>query len=178
MQSRRKARPIIALIVARASNGVIGNNNALPWDLPDDLRHFKRLTVGKPVVMGRRTFESIGRPLPARHNIVLSTNPGWSADGVTVVPNLAEAVAAAGLDPKVRAPEIMIIGGAQIYAQALPLADRIYLTQVHIEPEGDTLFPDLRPGEWRETAREDHPGCDGAPAYSFITLERTGETLL
>ena len=172
MISAQAGRPIISLIVARADNGVIGRNGDLPWHLPADLKHFKRLTVGKPIVMGRKTFDSIGKPLPGRHNIVVTRNPDWRADGVTIVPNLAEAVAAAGLDLRVRAPEIMIIGGAQIYADALPLADRIYLTEVHSAPAGDTRFPALCDADWRETSREPHPAQDDKPAYSFVTLER------
>lgn len=165
-------RPVISFVVARADNGVIGRDNALPWHLPADLRHFKRLTVGKPVVMGRRTFDSIGKPLPGRHNIVLTRDPAWRAEGVTVVANLAEAIAAAGLDPKTRAEEVMIIGGAAIYAEALPIATRVYLTEIHAMPEGDTVLPSLDPTRWRETAREDHPAEEGRPAYSFVTLER------
>jgi len=167
-------RPVIAFVVARADNGVIGRDNALPWHLPEDLRHFKRLTVGKPIVMGRKTFESIGKPLPGRHNIVLTRDPDWRAEGVTVVPNLAEAIAAAGLDPRARAPEVMIVGGAHVYAEALPIATRVYLTEVHATPEGDTTLPAFDPAHWRETAREDHPAADGRAAYSFVTLERRG----
>lgn len=168
----RVARPAISFVVARADNGVIGRDNALPWHLPADLRHFKRLTVGKPVVMGRKTFDSIGKPLPGRHNIVLTRDPAWRAEGVTVVANLAEAIAAAGLDPKTRAEEVMIIGGAAVYAEALPIATRVYLTEVHDAPAGDTTLPPLDPARWRETAREDHPAEEGRPAYSFVTLER------
>lgn len=164
--------PRISLVVARADNGIIGQNNALPWRLPADLRHFKQLTVGKPVVMGRKTFESIGKPLPARHNIVVTRNPEWTAEGVTVAPNLAEAIAAAGLDPKTRANEIMIIGGAEIYAQAMPFAHRIYLTEVHLEPVGDTSFPMPDTHEWQETERKTFPPEEEFPAYSFVTLER------
>lgn len=166
------ARPTISFVVARADNGVIGRNNALPWHLPADLKHFKRLTVGKPVVMGRKTFDSIGKPLPGRHNIVMTRDPAWRADGVTVVANLAEAVAAAGLDPKSRADEVMIIGGAAVYAEALPIATRVYLTEVHDSPAGDTILPRFAPDRWRETAREDHPAEDGRPAHSFVTLQR------
>lgn len=165
-------RPAISFVVARADNGVIGRDNALPWHLPADLKHFKRLTVGKPVVMGRRTFESIGKPLPGRHNIVLTRDAAWHAEDVTVVTNLAEAIAASGLDPKTRADEVMIIGGAAIYAEALPIATRVYLTEIHATPEGDTRLPAFNPSRWHETAREDHPAEDDRPAYSFVTLER------
>ena len=163
---------ILSFVVARADNGVIGRDGGLPWRLPADLRHFKRLTVGKPVVMGRRTFDSIGKPLPGRHNIVLTRDPAWRADGVTVVLNLAEAVAAAGLQQGARPDEVMIIGGAAVYAEALPSARRVYLTEVHAAPDGDTALPAFDPAVWTEMARADH-GADGdVPGYSFITLER------
>jgi len=162
----------ITLVVARAANGVIGRDGGLPWHLREDLQHFKRLTVGKPVVMGRKTFESIGKPLPGRHNIVVTRQADWRADGVTTAPNLAEAIVAAGLDPRTRAPEIMVIGGGEIYAQALPLAGCIQLTEVHADVAGDTRFPALDPAQWRETARADHAAANGQPAFSFVTLER------
>ena len=165
-------RPEVVLVVARADNGVIGKDGGMPWHLPADLKRFKRMTVGRPVIMGRKTFESIGRPLPGRQNIVLTRSEDWRAEGVTVVGNLAEAVAAAGLDPRARAKELMVIGGAEIYRQALPSATRIELTEVHAEPDGDTRFPDLDMREWTESARERHEGEEGQPAYSFVTLER------
>lgn len=163
---------ILSFVVARADNGVIGRDNALPWRIPADLAHFKRLTVGKPVVMGRRTFESIGRPLPGRHNIVMTRSRDWTADGVTVVPNLAEAIAAAGLQPKTRAEEVMIIGGAQVYAEAWPSVTRVHLTEVHAAPAGDTVLPPFPPATWVERDRVDHPADGETPAYSFVTLER------
>ena len=167
--------PEITLVVARAKNGVIGRDNAMPWHLPADLKRFKAITVGKPVVMGRKTFESIGKPLPGRHNIVLTRQAGWTAEGVTVVPNLAEAVAAAGLDPRSRG-DVMIIGGAEIYALALPVATRIELTEVDAQPDGDTILPAFDPARWREVAREVHPpevGPDGPrPGFAFVSLER------
>ncbi len=162
----------LVLIVARARNGVIGRDGALPWQLSADLKRFKRMTVGKPVIMGRKTFESIGKPLPGRHNIVLSRDPAWRAEGVSVVANLAEAVAAAGLDPRARADGIMVIGGAQIYAEALPSATRIELTEVYAEPEGDTVLPAFDPARWREVARETHPPADRQPGFAFVTLVR------
>ncbi len=162
----------LVLVVARATNGVIGNNGALPWHIPADLKHFKRLTVGKPVIMGRKTFESIGRPLPGRQNIVLTRDPAWQHAGVSVVANLAEAVAAAGLDPRARADGIMVIGGAQIYAEARPSATRVELTEVHASPEGDTVLPGFDRVRWRETARVEHPAEGDQPAYAFVTLER------
>ncbi len=161
----------ITLVVARAKNGVIGKDGAMPWHLPADLKRFKAITVGKPVVMGRKTFESIGKPLPGRHNIVMSRQAGWKADGVTIVPNLAEAVAAAGLDPRTRG-DLMIIGGAEIYALALPVATRIEVTEIDAEPEGDTFMPAFDAAHWLEIARTAHPPEDGKPGFAFVTLER------
>nr|WP_295664504.1 dihydrofolate reductase [Polymorphobacter sp.] len=163
---------MLTLIVARADNGVIGRDGGLPWRIPADLRHFRRLTVGKPVVMGRRTFESIGKPLPGRHNIIMTRSRDWTAEGVTVVPNLAEAVAAAGLQQGARPDEIMIIGGVTVFAEALPSARRVYLTEVHAAPDGDTVLSAFDPAVWRETAREAHPAEGDAAAYSFVTLDR------
>ncbi len=162
----------LVLIVAMARNGVIGRDNALPWHIPADLKRFKRLTVGKPVIMGRKTFESIGKPLPGRHNIVLSRDPGWTAPGVSLAANLAEAVAAAGLDPRARAEGIFVIGGASVYAQALPSATRLEITEVDAAPEGDTVFPAFDRSRWRETGREAHAADGDAPAFCFVTLER------
>ena len=162
----------LVLIVARAKNGVIGKDGALPWHLPDDLRRFKRMTVGKPVIMGRKTIESIGKPLSGRQNIVLTRDPLWQFPGVSVVPNLAEAVAAAGLDPRARAEGIMVIGGAQIYAEALPSATRIELTEVDAAPDGDTLLPPFDPARWSEVARESYPATEVQPGYAFVTLVR------
>lgn len=162
----------LVLVVARARNGVIGNAGALPWHIPADLKRFKRMTVGKPVIMGRKTFESIGKPLPGRQNIVLTRDPDWHAAGVSVAANLAEAIAAAGLDPRARADGIMVIGGAQIYAEALPSATRIELTEVDAEPQGDTVLPGFDPARWREVAREVHPAQDGQPGFAFVTLVR------
>jgi dihydrofolate reductase len=163
---------ILSLIVARASNGVIGADGGLPWHISADLKHFKALTVGKPIIMGRRTYTSIGKPLPGRHNIVLTRNPDWRAAGVTVVPNLAEAIAAAGLDPRARADEIMVIGGVAVFEEALPSARRVHLTEVHAAPAGDTVLPAFDPAIWAETTREDHDAAGDTPGYSFVTLER------
>lgn len=163
----------IVLVVAVAENGVIGRDGGLPWHIPADLREFKRVTMGKPIVMGRRTYESIGRPLPGRANIVVSRDPGFGPPGVTVVRSVAEALDAARFAAKAAgAEEICIIGGAAIFAEALPLADRIRLTEVHASPEGDVRMPGFSRRLWRETARQDHPGD---PAYSFVTLERVGD---
>ncbi len=159
-------------MVAAADNGVIGADGRLPWHIPADLRRFRRLTVGRPVVMGRRTFESIGRPLPGRHNIVLTRDRGWRAGGVTVAHTLAEAVAAGGLDPRARAPALCIIGGGEIYRLAMPITTAIELTRVHVDAKGDTRFEEPDPAAWRETFRETHPAEEGSPAFTFIRLER------
>lgn len=157
----------LTAVVAASDNDVIGRGNALPWHLPADLAHFKRLTLGKPILMGRRTFEAIGRALPGRRNLVLSRR-GFSAPGVETVASLD-----AACDSLAGEPELMIIGGAQLYEQALPLIDTIHLTRVHCQIEGDAYLPALAPGQWREVAREGR-AADGrnAHAMSFITLER------
>jgi dihydrofolate reductase len=138
---------VISLIVAASTNNVIGNDGELPWRLSDDLKRFKAVTMGKPIVMGRKTFESIGRPLPGRQNIVITRQEGFVADGCDVVQSTAEAVAVAGA-----ADEMMVIGGSQIYAAFLPIADRVYLTRVHAEVEGDAFFPSLDEAVWQESA--------------------------
>ena len=161
--------PRIALVVAQAANRVIGRQNKLPWHLSEDLRHFRRITMGKPVIMGRKTYESIGQPLSGRRNIVLSGRPDWQVPGVEVASNLAEALQIACQQP---AEEIMIIGGARVYAQALPIADRVYLTQVHRELEGDAWFPELDSDCWSTVSVTS--GCDeqSGVEYSFFTLDR------
>lgn len=159
---------MISLIVAASTNNVIGSEGKLPWKLPDDLRRFKRLTMGKPIVMGRRTWESIGRPLPGRQNIVLTGQAGFDAAGCDVVASPAEALAAAG-----NVNEIMIIGGSQIYALFLPKASRLYLTRVHAEIGGDTHFPEIDEQEWRLVDSEAHAANDiNEFAYEFRTYER------
>lgn len=158
---------MISLIVAVAENGVIGHAGDLPWRIPADLKFFKETTMGKPIVMGRKTWQSIGRPLPGRDNIVITRDGDFQAPGAKVVLSVNAAVEAAGA-----APEIMIIGGAQIYAAALPLAHRVYLTEVHASPLGDTHLPDFASADWREVAREDHEADGDLPGFSFVTLER------
>jgi dihydrofolate reductase len=157
-----------SLIVARARNGAIGKDNGMPWHLPADLAHFKRTTLGRPVIMGRRTWESIGRALPGRRNIVVSRTPGWRAPGAEVVGSLDEAWRAAeGAD------EAFVIGGAQLYAEALPVADRIYLTDIVGEVDGDAFFPTPVPGRWRESMLGEHPADDrNRFALRFLLLER------
>jgi dihydrofolate reductase len=164
---------MVSLVVAAAENGVIGREGQLPWQLPADLKHFKALTLGHPVVMGRRTFDSIGRPLPGRTNIVLTGYPGWTPPaGVLVAHSLPEALALAATQPG--GDEICVIGGGEIYRQALPGAAVVYLTEVHTTvPSGDTFFPTLSPTEWREETRQRHPADDRhAVPYSFVTLRR------
>ena len=158
----------LSVIVAMAANRVIGHANRLPWHLPADLKHFKATTLGKPVLMGRKTWESIGRPLPGRINIVITRDTAYEADGCVVVHSLDEAIRAAG-----ETAEAMVIGGAELYRQALPLANKLYLTLVHGEFTGDTRFPQWRQDEWREIERVDHePDESNLHAYSFLTLER------
>ena len=140
----------VALIAAVANNGVIGSGNHIPWRLPGDFAHFKRMTMGKPLIMGRKTFESIGRPLPGRTNIVVTRQEGYQPNGVIVHSTLETALEHAQQIAKSdRANEVMIGGGAEIYRQAMPLADRIYLTQVELEPEGDTFFPSIDFEQWK-----------------------------
>lgn len=165
----------LAVIVAVADNGVIGRNNSLPWHLPEDLRYFKRVTLGKPVVMGRKTFESIGRPLPGRANIVITRSHEWSVDGASVVNSLDEALRlAADIAALDGTDELMVIGGAEIYTNAIPLAQRLYLTQVHADVEGDARLPEIDWSRWREVSRERFAASEDNPYdYSFVVFERT-----
>lgn len=161
-------KPGITLVVAAADNGVIGHDGKMPWHLPADLAHFKLLTWGKPIVMGRRTYESIGRPLPGRTNIVVTRDAAWSRPGVVVAHSLEAAFAAAA-----GATEVMVIGGAQLYADCLPLATRVELTQVHAEPAGDTHWSPLDLKHWREVARHEHAAdARNVHALTFIAYER------
>ena len=155
-------------VAALAANGVIGRNNALPWHLPADLKRFKALTMGHPVVMGRKTHESIGRPLPGRRNLVITRNRDYRADGCEIVHSLDEAVAACR-----GAAEIFIIGGAELYREALPRAHCLEFTEIRADFEGDAVFPKFSMGEWRETGREIHSGEAGIPfRYDFARYER------
>lgn len=161
--------PIISFVVAMDRNRLIGRDNGLPWHLPADLKHFKAVTMGKPVVMGRKTFESIGRPLPGRRNIVISRNPAYAAQGCEVFTGLDDALAAlAGVE------EIAIIGGMGIFTLALPLADKMYLTVIDEAFEGDAWFPPYNENDWRCTASETHRHEDDTRSftYRFLTLER------
>lgn len=158
-------KPIISLVVAAADNNVIGKENAMPWHIPEDFKHFKAVTLGKPCIMGRKTFqsilESLGKPLPGRINIIVSRK-NYQHNGALTCKDLDEAIAHAA---KTGTEEICIVGGAQIYSQAIPLADKIYLTRVHQSPEGDAFFPTLGP-EWVEQSR------DGRAGFSFLTYEK------
>jgi dihydrofolate reductase len=160
-------RPEILFVLARAENGVIGRDGGLPWRIPADLRHFKRHTAGFPMVMGRKTFETLPGLLPGRRHIVLTRDPAWAAEGAEVVHEVDEAIALAD------APQLAVVGGAEIYRLFLPHADRIELTEIHAAPEGDTIVPAFDPGIWRETARENHAAQgEQQPGYSFVTLVR------
>jgi len=162
------AGPNITLVVARARNGVIGRDGALPWRIAPDLKRFKALTMGSAMVMGRRTFDSLPGLLPGRRHIVLTRDQSWSAPGAEVARSAGEALALAGGEP------VSVIGGAEIFALFLPLAERIELTEVHADVAGDTRMPDPRSlGGWRETAREEHPAQGERPAFAFVTLERS-----
>jgi dihydrofolate reductase len=158
----------IVLVVARAENGVIGRDGTLPWHLPEDLKRFKALTMGTPMIMGRRTFESLPRLLPGRRHIVLTRTPGWSAPGAEPASDVEQALALTAAEPRVS-----VIGGAEIFRLFTPLADRIELTEVHAAIEGDTVMEPFNPAQWRETWRETHPARDGRPPYSFVTLLRS-----
>lgn len=160
---------MISLIVAVSANGVIGRGGELPWHLSDDLKRFKQLTLGKPIVMGRKTFESIGRALPGRQNIVLTRQSEFAADDCDVVSSIDAAIAASS-----DAGEIVVIGGSEIYKLFLPLAERIYMTRVHIDVDGEVRFPELDDELWQETERENHD-ADDLNEYEFTTsvLERT-----
>jgi dihydrofolate reductase len=158
----------LSIVVAMAANRVIGRDNQLPWHLPADLKHFKQLTTGKPILMGRKTWESIGRPLPERTNIVITRDTDYTAAGCVVVHSIDAALRAAGHND-----EVMVIGGSELYRQVLPQVTTIYLTRVHADIEGDTVFPEIDESEWREVERIDcEPDEKNAYAYSFITLER------
>jgi dihydrofolate reductase len=153
------------LIYARAANGTIGQGGALPWHLPADLKRFKRLTMGKPMIMGRKTFDSFPKLLPGRRHIVVTRGRDWRRDGAEVAHSVEEALTLAGEG------DAAVIGGAEINALFLPLADRVELTEIHADYAGDTVMPPLD-ATWREIAREEHPAADGRPAFAFVTLTR------
>ncbi|MGL4717378.1 MAG: type 3 dihydrofolate reductase [Aeromonas sp.] len=160
----------ISMIAALAKKQVIGKNNLMPWHMPADLAHFKRVTLGKPVLMGRKTFESIGRPLPGRRNLVISRNPDYQAEGIEVVGSVEAALALlAGSSVE----ELMVIGGGHLYAEMLPSADCLYLTRIDLAVEGDTRFPAFDDGQWQRIECESHPADEKNPhPYRFETWQR------
>ena len=161
------SQPPITILIARARNGVIGRDGKLPWHISEDLKRFKRLTMGSAMLMGRRTFDSLPGLLPGRRHIVLTRNLEWSAPGAEVVHNVDEAIAAARGEP------LSVIGGADLFALFLPLADRVELTEVLADIEGDTFIDDPRAlASWQEVAREEHAAKDAQPAFRFVTLDR------
>jgi dihydrofolate reductase len=166
--------PRVVIVVAVARNGVIGRDNDMPWRLSSDLKHFRRVTMGRPVVMGRKTFESIGRPLDGRTNIVVTRDPAFAVDGVVVVRSLAEALAVGrAVARRDGVDEIMITGGGQIYAEALAGADRVVLTEVDLRPEGSVRFPELDPATWRETERvAGERGPKDEAGFAFVVYDR------
>jgi dihydrofolate reductase len=158
----------ISIIVAASTNNVIGKDGGLPWRLPEDLKRFKEITMGKPMIMGRATWESIGRALPGRQNIVMTRQSDFVATGCDVVATIQEALAIAG-----DAAEVMIIGGGNLYQQFLPQTDRIYFTRVHTSIDGDTSFPELNENEWRVAAEEHFPGGSAREyAFDILTMDR------
>jgi dihydrofolate reductase len=164
----------LALIAAVAENGIVGRGNKLPWHLPEDLKYFKRITLGKPVVMGRKTWDSIGRPLPGRTNIVISRQPNLELEGASVVADLPAALRLAeSVGRTDGSEELMVIGGSEIYALALPIAQRLYLTEVHAEVAGDAAFPAWHRDEWEESSRQRHSASETNPYdYSFVIYNR------
>ena len=157
---------MITIVVARAGNGVIGRDGTLPWRLPADLQHFKRATMGSVMIMGRRTFDSLPRLLPGRRHIVITRDRRWSAEGAEAASSADDALTLAGSEP------VTVVGGAEIIALFLPRADRVELTEVHVDAEGDTSMPPFDPLAWREVSRADYPAEDDRPAFSFVRLER------
>lgn len=166
----------IVLVVAAAENGVIGRDNAMPWRIKSDLKYFRSVTINKPVIMGRKTYASIGKPLPGRTNIVVTRNSEFAAPGILVAPGIEQALSVARGDALRRgAGEIAVIGGTEIFLQTLPLADRIALTRVHANPQGDTYMPAIDAGVWRETGRVAHErGPDDDYGFTFVQYERVG----
>lgn len=164
-------RPSLAIVVAMAQNRAIGINNTLPWRCPEDLKHFKSLTMGHHIIMGRKTWDSIGRPLPGRTTVVVTRNPGWHAEGCQIAHSLDQALALCASDD-----QIFIVGGAELYAQALPLADTLHITEICVDIAGDAYFPDFMREQWHETER--HHSRQDAPqplSYDFVTYRRKAQ---
>ena len=164
---------LISLIVVVLNNGAIGVNNQLPWRIPADLKYFKKTTMGKPIIMGRKTWDSIGKPLPGRRNIVMTRDSAWQQEGVERAADVEQALSmACKAAEESGAGELMIIGGEAIYREVLPLVQRIYLTRVDIDIDGDAFFPDLNEQDWSEKEIEHIVSADGQPACRFLVLER------
>jgi dihydrofolate reductase len=163
---------IVSMVVAMGENRVIGRDGRLPWHIPGDLKLFKQITMGKPIIMGRKTWESIGRPLPGRPHVVITRDTNYKAAGAHVVHDLDRALSVAqGLAVALDEEEIMIIGGAEIYRLAMVKADRLYLTEVALSPDGDAFFPDFDIAQWREISRMAFPSVDGSSSYSLVIRE-------
>ncbi len=158
--------PLVSVVAALARNSVIGVNNTLPWRLPEDIKHFKALTLGHHLIMGRKTYESIGRPLPGRTTVIVTRDPAYRAEGCLVATSIDAAIDACGDDP-----ELFCVGGAQLYAQVLPRADLLYLTEIQADYAGDAWFPEFEPVLWRECERRENIGQDGL-VYHFVTYRR------
>ena len=159
---------MISLVVACGRNNVIGSGGRIPWHVPADLKQFKSLTMGKPIIMGRKTYQSIGKPLPGRTNIVITRDREFAAEGIQIAGSLNAALEQAGA----LGDEIMIIGGGQIYEAALPMAKRIYMTRIELEPQGDVFFPTIEDADWKTTLLEEHTASGDVPAFSFLQLDR------
>jgi dihydrofolate reductase len=166
------SQPKISLVVALARNGCIGAQNRLPWNIPEDLKRFREITTGHPIVMGRKTYESIGRPLPKRTNIVITRDPGLKIESCVVVGSLDEAIAVASGQEVPGHEEIMVIGGGEIFRQAIHRADRLYLTLIDQEVPGDAFFPEFDRASYREISREHRAGAEGACSFDFVVLDR------
>jgi dihydrofolate reductase len=162
--------PEIILVLARAANGVIGKDGAMPWHIPADLRHFKQITKGRPMIMGRKTFDSLPGLLDGRRHIVLTRDTAWEEEGAEIAHSVDEALKMAN------GPHVCVIGGAEIYNLFLPLADRIELTDIAAQPDGDTSVPDFDMAEWEELSRESHPAQNGAPACVFVSRVRRAKS--
>jgi dihydrofolate reductase len=160
--------PEIILVLARAANGIIGRDGGMPWHIPADLRHFKQITKGRPMIMGRKTFDSLPGLLDGRRHIVLTRDKAWEEDGAEVAYSVEQALKLAN------GPHVCVIGGAEIYKLFLPLADRVELTEIAAEPDGDTSIPALDKAAWQEISRESHPAQGKVPAHDFVTLVRKG----
>jgi dihydrofolate reductase len=162
----RQTKPTLSVIAAMARNRVIGIRNTLPWRLPEDLKHFKALTLGHHIVMGRKTYESIGKPLPGRTTVIVTRDPGYQVEGCVTATSIEAAITACGDDT-----EIFFVGGAELYAQVLPRADRLYLTEIQADYEGDAWFPEFEQSAWKEIDRQAHVNDSGL-TYHFVTYAR------